>query len=229
MFEMTLPLNGVEFLDWSLIDYEEALKNQEDLVEKIHQEKIPGFIILCTHPPIVTLGRKTEPGDVFAWQGPTKEISRGGRATYHGPSQLVIYPLLNLDLETNLETHHWPKHDVGYVMRGLETAIINTLKNYKINSVGKTLQKNEQTQQTSEETGVWVESKKVASVGIGVRHWVSMHGAALNMDYDSQAFFGMNPCGFKKDVMISIEELLGKKIDQEEFKKILMLELLKVF
>lgn len=229
MLETLLPLNGIEFLDWGLIDYEQSLKNQEELVEKIHQEKLPGFIVFCTHPPIVTLGRKTEAGDVFAWEGPTKEVSRGGRATYHGPSQLVIYPLLNLDLESNPETHHWPKHDVGYVMRGLETAIINTLKVWNIQATGKSLQKNEQTNSSSEETGVWVENKKVASVGIGVRHWVSMHGAAINMDYDRDAFFGMNPCGFKKEIMTSIEELLGKKIDHDEFNKILMMELLKVF
>ena len=80
----------MEIQDWGLIDYFESNKRQLELVERVSTENLPGVIVFCTHPEIVTLGRSTEDGDVFSWDGPVAEISRGGRATYHGPSQLVI-------------------------------------------------------------------------------------------------------------------------------------------
>jgi lipoate-protein ligase B len=85
--------------DWGLIDYQEALNKQLELVEVLSQEQNhPGFLIFCTHPHVVTTGRQTKPEDIFAWKGPVVDVSRGGRATYHGPSQLVIYPIINLKL-----------------------------------------------------------------------------------------------------------------------------------
>lgn len=210
----------IEILDWGLIDYEEALKRQEELVETVAEKKSPGFLIFCTHPPIVTLGRKTQAGDVFAWNGPVREIARGGRATYHGPSQLVVYPILNLELKDQ----KWPYHDIGWQLQTLEKAIIQTLEHYNLKAVGKSLQS-----PGGEETGVWVENRKVASVGIGVRKWVTMHGAAINLDQDPMAFTGMNPCGFKKEVMVSLEELAKKKIDRENFKTFLKNELSRLF
>jgi len=194
--------------DWGLIDYEKALKKQENLVEIIAQKKLPGTIVFCTHPPIVTLGRKTQEGDVFAWEGPICEVSRGGRATYHGPSQLIVYPILNLDLENQ----KWPKQDLGYFLKNLENSIIETLKTYGVESIGKSLQTT-----SGEATGVWVGEKKIASLGIGVRKWVTYHGAAINLDDDPKAFFGMNPCGFKKEIMVSLGGLLGRKVDRNEF------------
>lgn len=232
-FNSLIPINGIEFLDWDLIDYEEALQKQEELVQQVASEKIPGVIVFCSHPHIVTLGRKTQAGDVFAWDGPVKEISRGGRATYHGPSQLLIYPILNLDLESNPTTHQWPKHDIGYLLRNLENAIVNTLAIYKIEATGKTYQphrkKDSADDNQNEETGVWIGDKKIASLGISVKNWVSYHGAAINLDFDPKAFQGMNPCGFSKDIMTSIETQIGRKIDREEFKRTIMIELLKLF
>ena len=83
--------------DWGLIEYGAALKRQTQAVEAvIADENHPGFLIFCSHPAVVTMGRQTQAEDVFAWDGPLIEVSRGGRATYHGPSQLVVYPILNL-------------------------------------------------------------------------------------------------------------------------------------
>lgn len=214
----------IEFIDWGLIDYEEALKKQEALVEQIAENKQAGAIVFCSHPPVVTLGRKTQAGDVFAWDGPIKEVSRGGRATYHGPSQLVVYPILNLDLNDSNENQKWPKHDIGWHMRNLEEAIVRTLRLYKIESFGKSMQTT-----GGEETGVWVGTQKVASVGIAVRKWVTFHGAAINLDYDPKAFFGMNPCGFQKEVMVSLEELTKTKIDKAKFQQALQKEIILLF
>jgi len=200
-----------EFQDWGLIDYKTALNKQLALVEKVAEKKSqnanhhanhPGFLIFCTHPHIVTLGRQTQPTDVFAWAGESVEISRGGRATYHGPSQLVIYPILNLK---KARAGRGPQEIRGY-LRALELTIIETLKEYSVNAKAE-----------SADTGVWVGSKKIASLGIAVKKWVTYHGAAINLDNDPLAFQGLNPCGFKSSTMICLETLLGKKINREEF------------
>ena len=97
---MTSPLTSlcrVEVIDWGLVDYREAFSRQEKLVEQILKKETCEKIIVCSHPPVVTLGRGTKPGDVFAWSGEKIEVNRGGRATYHGPSQIILYPLIELD------------------------------------------------------------------------------------------------------------------------------------
>lgn len=215
----------LEFQDWGLIDYEQALNRQLELVEKVAEEKSHGYLIFCTHEPVVTLGRKTQPGDVFSWKGPVKEISRGGRATYHGPSQLVIYPILNMDF---IHAQH-PQRDIGWFLRSFENAIVQTLKNYGIEALGKSLQQKSLNEDASEETGVWVGRQKIGSLGIGVRKWVTYHGAAINLDYDPEAFIGMKPCGFHTETMVSLEKLLGRKIDRQDFSKMIADQLQKVF
>lgn len=211
------------FQDWGLIDYEEALAKQTALLELVHQENTPGYLIFCTHPPVVTLGRATKPGDVFDWKGPVIEVSRGGRATYHGPSQLVVYPILNLTLPRKGRKE---REIVGY-LRALENAIVEVLKRFGLNAHGRSLQKNSQTQSEADETGIWIENKKLASLGIAVKKWVSFHGAAINLTYDPQAFKGMNPCGFSSETMISVEQILDAPLDTEDFKRKLKDELLR--
>ncbi len=214
----------MQVLDWGLIDYREALHKQEELVEKVADQKSSGLLAFCTHPEVVTLGRKTETGDVFDFHGPVYEISRGGRATYHGPSQLVIYPILNLEAPSA----HRPLRDIGWFLRNLENSIIETLKGYHINSVGKSVQKKD-SGPSSEETGVWVENRKIASLGIGIRRWTTYHGAAINLDQDPSAFQGLKPCGFNSSVMVSVQELTGQKPDRALFQKQLEQNLLSSF
>lgn len=196
----------LKFEDWGLIEYEEALNRQLEKVQEVSESQSEnfGFLVFCSHPPVVTLGRKTQPGDVFGWQGPIKEISRGGRATYHGPSQLVVYPIVKIT-------------DIGKYLRNFENAIITVLKDYGVDAVGKTFQKKSSEDDGAEETGVWVGNQKIASLGIGVKKWVSYHGAAINLDEDPLAFTGMKPCGFNKETMVSLEKLIGKKVDREKF------------
>lgn len=200
------------FEDWGLIDYEVALAKQIQAVgHVIHDIDHPGFLIFCTHPAVVTTGRQTQADDIFAWNGPTVEVSRGGRATYHGPSQVVVYPILNLKKQRH---DRKPQEIRGYI-RALEQVIINTLSSYSIEAYGKTQSDSENNLQ---DTGVWVKQKKIASIGIAVRGWVSFHGAAINVENDSQAFQGLNPCGYKSSVMTNLETLAQKKINLDEFK-----------
>ena len=209
------------FLDWGLIEYSKALDQQLELVEFLAQKTSeqntntshPGFIIFCSHPPIVTTGRQTKPEDVFAWTGDRLDISRGGRATYHGPSQVVVYPILNL----KQERHGRQSQEIRGYLRALETALIETLKKYEIIATGKTRQKLSVEQNESDETGVWVGTQKIASLGIAVKKWITYHGMAINLDHDPEAFKGINPCGFNSSVMTSVEQLLNRKIPREEF------------
>lgn len=202
----------LEIENWGLVDYQLALDRQQETHARVISGG-PDTLIFCTHPPVVTLGRKTEPGDLQGWTGATIEIARGGRATYHGPSQLVCYPILNLanpDLERT--------KDIGWYLRILEAAMVQLLRDYGIESEGRAMQKPELTNENSAmtETGVWIGSKKIASVGIGIRGWVTLHGAALNLDDDPTAFQGLRPCGFESSVMTNVQKLIGKTIDRNE-------------
>lgn len=226
------------FQDWGLIDYQNALNKQLELVESLNQittsdstPEHPGFIIFCSHPAVVTIGRQTKPEDIFSWKGDIIEVSRGGRATYHGPSQLVVYPIINLKKN---RANRGPQEVRGY-LRALEQAIVETLKEYGLTATGKTPQKLKDEPHESEETGVWIvsqktalqnmTSQKIASLGIAVKKWITYHGAAINLDYDPEAFQGLNPCGFRPSTMISLEQLLNRKVNRKEFSQILLKQL----
>ena len=216
--------NRITYQDWGLIDFFKATEKQLKLVETIHIEDQPGTIVFCSHPEIVTIGRATEPGDLFSWDGPVAEISRGGRATYHGPSQLVIYPIINLKHSGRPLTEH--QNVIGH-LRNLENGIIHWLQTLRIQGQGKTLDAMNRLPQRDykgnnvEETGVWVGGKKIASLGIAVKKWVTYHGAAININNDESAFRGLYPCGFSNSVMTNVETILQKKIDLENEKAVL--------
>jgi lipoyl(octanoyl) transferase len=214
--------DSLEFQNWGLIDYEEAVERQLGLVEKVHLEQTPGYLIFCTHPPVVTLGRSTSADDVTDFTGKKIEVSRGGRATYHGPSQIIVYPILNLK---EPRKNRKPREVVGF-LRDFENAIVDVLKSYELKAQGRSLQKKSDQESTSDETGVWVGEKKLASLGIAVKKWVTYHGAAINFDRDPKAHQGIRPCGFEPSVMTSIEELLGKAILRSEFETKLKTQLL---
>lgn len=219
---------NMEIQDWGLIDYFESNQRQLELVERVHNEDLPGIIVFCTHPEIVTLGRSTEDGDVFSWDGPVAEISRGGRATYHGPSQLVIYPIINLKHSSRRPAE---LQNVTGHLRKLENAIIDWLKTLEVKAEGKTLNIENRKPQydyrgnSVEETGVWVDGKKVASLGIAVKKWITYHGAAINIFDDSRAFRGMYPCGFSQSVMTNVESLIHSKPDVRSAKAFLSKQL----
>ncbi len=133
----------------------------------------------CSHPPVVTLGRGTKPGDVAGWTGALIDVSRGGRATYHGPGQLVIYPIINLSLEYS----GLRKGDVHSFLRLLEHTTVTALAELKINAFGRSLQDKGAHSESAgeatgeakgeamleEATGVWVGDRKIASLGIAIK------------------------------------------------------------
>lgn len=221
------PMSSLSVQDWGFVEYTEALKRQEDLVEQVYKEQSAGVIVFCKHPPVVTTGRKTQAGDVFSWQGNVVEVSRGGRATYHGPNQLVIYPILNLAIGGRQR----PVKDLNWYLRHFENVLVESLADIGIPAMGKTAKTEANTTSSDkEETGVWTKeatgSRKIASLGIAVRHWISYHGAAINLHHDPNAFQGLMPCGFSPNIMVSCEELLKRKIDEATFQKNLLEKLL---
>lgn len=204
--------------DWGLVSYKEALSRQEEYVDQVARELRRETLVFCSHSPVVTLGRGTKSGDVFGWSGDTVDVSRGGRATYHGPSQIVAYPILDLNSRGR---------DLHLYMRKLESAILETLQSFGVSAQANSLQVEDGALGPTPATGVWVGDKKIGSIGIAVRKWISFHGLALNVDADPLAFGGMKPCGFAPGSVISMEELLGVRPNREKVRSRLESELLK--
>lgn len=199
----------MNFEDWGEISYEESTKKQLQLVEAVASTQKPDTVIFCTHPPVVTLGRSTMPEDVGEWSGDIVETSRGGRATYHGPEQLVIYPIINLSkTRKNLRSK-----DVHQYLRLLEKTIVDGLKTIGIESQVKETKSQDTEGREIIYTGVWVGDKKIASLGIAVRKWVTYHGAAINLFSSETAFRGIQPCGFSTETMTNVESILGQRRD----------------
>lgn len=178
--------------------YEEGLRLQEKLVA----EKIAGdpknYFLFLEHEPVYTIGRTQDRSSLGTriLPHPLHEIGRGGQATYHGPGQLVCYPILDL---------HLFECDLHRYLRFLESALIELLDGY-----GLVAQRREGM------TGVWMEDRKIASLGIGVRKWISFHGLALNVCGDLSPFEQITPCGLSGVKMTSVEkELRLLKKEQE--------------
>ena len=193
--------------NWGLVEYESSVKRQLETLERVH-DGADEVLIVCSHPPVVTTGRGTKPGDLSGWSGALSESSRGGRATYHGPNQVVIYPIMDL----RREHAGLPTKDVHAYLRWLEDRSVATLKHLGLSSAEAREEKN---LDGVSMTGVWVGNKKIASIGIAVRKWITYHGVAINIDSDANAFQGINPCGFQSSVMTSLEEQLGRRISRE--------------
>jgi lipoyl(octanoyl) transferase len=188
--------------NWGLSPYAESEKRQSDLVDAIAKGTESERLIICSHPSVVTLGKQSSEADINGWGGEVHKISRGGKATYHGPGQVVIYPLIHLQKRVG-DLHKFLDH--------LEKSMILTLEEYGIMAHGNLDRGN------PDGTGVWVSGKKIASIGIACRRWVTYHGLALNLYRDPKAFTGINPCGFDAQIMTSLEELLDQKVSRKEF------------
>jgi len=176
------------------VEYDRAEELQVKLVRARRAGEVPDTLLLLEHPPVVTVGRATRslPGhlNAQALKGLGVEMrssSRGGQLTYHGPGQIVGYPVLDLRaLEPDL---HW-------YLRSLEQVVINTLAAFGYQAVRR-----------DGLTGVWLGGRKVASIGIAVRGWVSYHGFALNVTCPRSAWAHLRPCGLDADQVVSLHEL----------------------
>lgn len=194
--------------DWGLIEYTQAFDRQLKLVEERADGQIDDQIIVCRHTPVVTLGRATKISDLGTWQGATVETNRGGRTTYHGPGQVVIYPIISLAESRDLHAY----------LRALENGIIESLFEFGLKAEAK----DGKGEGGESFTGVWVGDRKIASIGIAVKKWVTHHGLALNVEEDPLAFTGISPCGFQTNIMTSLQAELGASINYEKVKRSLV-------
>lgn len=196
----------MKIINLGLVDYREAHQFQKNWVQDLYRGTVDESLILCHHPPVVTLGKKASSADLCGWAGDVYEIERGGQATWHGPSQVVIYPIIDLSKRGN---------DIYLYLRNLEKSICATLSQYQLEAKGD-----------PENTGVWVNQKKIASIGIAVKRWITYHGLALNLYRDPMAFQGMSPCGMNTNIMTNLEDESGISVDRADFESKLCLNLI---
>lgn len=193
------------------VGYEEGLRLQDEAVAAVLDGSGPEILFLLEHAPVYTIGRLRDQSSLRSRETlphPVFEISRGGQATYHGPGQLVGYPVL--DLRTR-------DRDLHAHLRRLEDAIIHTCRHFNVPA-----------DRRDGLTGVWVENRKLASIGVGVRKWISMHGFALNVTNESlPPFFAITPCGLDGVSMTSIEQECGKQVTVSEVAAVIAAELAK--
>ena len=177
---------------------------QKRLVQKRIEKQIPDSLILVEHDNVITLGRSSHLENILVKDLPLFEIERGGDVTYHGPGQLVAYPIFSLE-ERSL--------GIRQFVELIESVIVATLNKVGVkNSFGK----------LGRETGVWIQGRKIASIGVAVSHWVSYHGFALNVTTDLSYFQKINPCGFESSIMTSISRELGSAPSLEQVKMLVI-------
>jgi len=188
-------------------EYKDVWDLQKRLVEERARDAAPDTLILVEHEHVITLGRRTSPEN-FKPQGiQVYQVERGGDATYHGPGQLLGYPILKLQ-----------DHDIHRYLRMLEEVLIRTTRSFGIESVRK-----------EGHTGVWAGSKKVASIGVAVSSWVTYHGFALNVNPDL-AYFGLiKPCGLDPTLITSMSAILGRPLYLDDVKERLIKDFSSVF
>jgi len=180
-----------------LVPYNEAW----DLQRHTHAQRLAGEVtdtlILLEHPPVYTFGKNADESNLLnPRDAEVIRSDRGGDITWHGPGQLVGYPIINL------EDH---KKSVSWYMRNLEEVIIQTLQAFEIEG-----------DRIPGMTGVWVGNQKVCAMGVRLSRWVTMHGFALNVRPDMSYFNGMIPCGIKGKGVVSMKELLGADLSLED-------------
>jgi len=185
--------------DLGLVEYAQALTWQEELLKQRCQGESEDTLLLLEHPAVFTLGRGADERHVVTpGQVPVHRVGRGGDVTFHGPGQLVGYAILDL-------TRY--RRDVHAYLRTLEAVLITALAGGGLGAQSK-----------AGLTGVWVGEKKIASIGVGVRRWVTYHGFALNVDPDLSYFADIVPCGRPGVHMTSMADLLARPITVPEVK-----------
>jgi lipoate-protein ligase B len=189
-------------IDMGLIDYKEAWDLQHDLWSRRVKGELPDLLLFLEHPHVITLGRRGNrthliaPSEVLEEMGiPIFHVERGGDVTYHGPGQLVVYPILDLK--------EYGYRLIRYVDQ-LEGVILCVLKDFGMDGRKDSLNR-----------GVWVNGEKIASIGVAIKRWVSFHGFSLNYETDLKYFDLIHPCGLVGKKMTSMEKILGEKIPRE--------------
>ncbi|MDR0232234.1 MAG: lipoyl(octanoyl) transferase LipB [Dysgonamonadaceae bacterium] len=213
----------MNFIDWGIIPYSTAYEKQKELFEqalnaKSNNQKVNNTLIFCEHPHVITVGKNGKFSNLLYSENILKDkgvslfhINRGGDVTYHGPGQLVVYPIFNLEsFQLGLKSY----------IHLLEEVIIRLLAGYGIKS-----------ERLEGASGVWLDTdnpqkaRKICAIGVKTSRYVTMHGLALNINTDLNYFRLINPCGFIDKGVTSMQIELGKEIDLNVVKK----QLLEIF
>jgi lipoyl(octanoyl) transferase len=188
------------------VAYGEALALQERLLEARIAQAVPDMLLLLEHDPVVTLGRGAKPEhvllsrDALALQGvELHETGRGGDVTYHGPGQLVGYPIVDLNPD---------RRDVRRYVSGLEQVMIDLAAAYGLEG-----------RRIAGLNGAWIEDRKIGAVGVRIRRWVTMHGFALNVNTALDAFDVIVPCGIRDKRVTSLAQELGRPVPMDEVER----------
>ncbi len=184
-------------LDFGRREYGQIWELQKQLVAARAADRVQDTLILVEHEPVITLGRKTTAENFRPQNIPVFQVERGGDATFHGPGQLVGYPIIKL-----------VEPDVHKFLRQLEEVLIRTASDLGVDSNRK-----------EGHTGVWSGGKKLASIGVAIINWVTYHGFALNVNTDLKYFQLIKPCGLDPNTMTSMKKISGKEIDMGRVKQ----------
>lgn len=199
-----MALDQISVLHSGLLEYEKSLALQREIHQNVAEGTSSNTLIFVEHPSVFTAGRRTKDFERPTDGTPVIDVDRGGQITWHGPGQIVGYPIVRLEKRNEV---------VGFV-RAIELALIETLENFGIHGI-----------QIADKTGVWIRDgkgeRKIAAIGIRVAKGVSMHGFALNVCPDLSNFGRIIPCGMPEAETTSMEKELGRSISIEEVSKIL--------
>ncbi len=197
---MTTPITA-RLVDLGFREYSEVWKLQLEMVQQRQRDEIPDTLLLVEHPHVLTLGRATKRANLIAPSDmPLFDVERGGDVTYHGPGQLVGYPIFLL---------RQPERDLHVYLRNMEEALIRTVGAFGI-AAGR----------RAGWTGAWTTQResprKLASIGVAVKRWVTLHGFALNVATDLSRFGVINPCGLEATTMGSMTSVLGRPVTLDQ-------------
>lgn len=199
------PLKKIQLLDIGLQKYYNAWKLQKELFDEVTKNRDRNYLILTEHPPVITLGKSSDKKNIVTNSQILEsknidivEIDRGGDVTFHGPGQIVGYPIINLD--------NFNK-DIHWYLRSIEEVIILTLSHFGISAT-----------RIKDLTGVWVSDQKICAIGIKVTRWVTMHGFALNVFTQLDYFNHIIPCGINDKTVTSMQKITNQKYLLENVK-----------
>jgi len=194
----------IEILDLGMQTYKKSWNFQKSLLKKRSNNEINDTLIFVEHEPVYTLGKNANENHIlqnYPEEIKTFHIERGGDVTYHGPGQLVGYPILDL---------RDYKKSISWYMRTLEQIIIDTLTEFNI-----------QTDRKNGLTGVWYKNEKIAALGVRVSKWITMHGFSLNINPDLNYYKSIIPCGIFEYGVTSMSKILNEDVDKESVKSAL--------
>ena len=202
----------IEILDLGMQGYKKSWNFQKSLLKKRSNNEINDTLIFVEHEPVYTLGKNANENHIlqnYPEEIKTFHIERGGDVTYHGPGQLVGYPILDL---------REYKKSISWYMRTLEQIIIDTLSEFNI-----------QADRKNGLTGVWYKNEKIAALGVRVSKWITMHGFSLNINPDLNYYKSIIPCGIFEYGVTSMSKILNEDVDKESVKSALKIKFLDQF